>query len=71
MFTQQQQNVNKDIEVISPPEDSISALKFSPNTAMGKNFLLAGSWDNSVRCWEVADTGSTIPKAMKSMTSKS
>lgn len=67
MFSQQNV-VNKDIEVTAPPDDTISALKFSPNTAMGKNFLLAGSWDCSVRCWEVADTGSTMPKALKTMT---
>lgn len=63
-----QPNPMKDIEVANPPEDSISALKFSPATSLPKNFLLAGSWDCSVRCWEVEDTGKTIPKAMKSMT---
>lgn len=73
MFSQQQTvmsqpNPMKDIEVASPPDDSISALKFSPATSLPKNFLLAGSWDCSVRCWEVEDTGKTIPKAMKTMT---
>ena len=73
MFSQQQPqipqaNPMKDIEVASPPDDSISALKFSPATTLPKNFLLAGSWDCAVRCWEVEDTGKTVPKAMKMMT---
>lgn len=72
MFSQQQAiiqpNPMKDIEVMGPPDDSISALKFSPATSLPKNFLLAGSWDCTVRCWEVEDTGKTIPKAMKTMT---
>lgn len=40
-------NLNKDFEVSQVPNDSISALEFSPPT-LEKNFLLAGSWDNSV-----------------------
>jgi len=40
-------NPNKDFEVIQPPDDTISALVFSPGT-MQQNFLIAGSWDNSV-----------------------
>lgn len=69
MFPQNNQsNPMKDIEVTAPPDDTISAMKFSPSTSLPKNFLLAGSWDCSVRCWEVADTGSTMPKAMKTMT---
>jgi mRNA export factor len=61
-------NPMKDIEVTSPPDDTISAMKFSPATSLPKNFLLAGSWDNSARVWEVTETGTTIPKAMKSLT---
>lgn len=37
----------KDFEVIQPPEDSVSALAFSP-AALLRNYLIAGSWDNSV-----------------------
>ena len=37
-------NPNKDYEVQQPPEDSISALKFSPNS----NYLVASSWNNNV-----------------------
>lgn len=39
-------NPMKDFEVTSPPDDSISALAFSPSPT--HNFLIAGSWDNSV-----------------------
>lgn len=42
-------NLNKDIEVTQPPDDTVSALAFSPAT-MQQNFLIAGSWDNSVSC---------------------
>lgn len=41
-------NPNKDFEVTQPPDDTISAMAFSPAT-MQQNFLVAGSWDNSVR----------------------
>jgi len=37
-----------DIEVVSPPEDSVSCLSFSP-PATPNIFLIAGSWDNNVR----------------------
>ncbi|XP_060833854.1 protein Rae1 [Rhopalosiphum padi] len=60
-------NPNKDFEVTQPPDDTISAMAFSPAT-MQQNFLIAGSWDNSVRCWEVEQSGKTVPKSMQSMT---
>lgn len=41
----------KDIEVESPPDDSISCLEFSPAT-MQQVFLIAGSWDNNVSSWK-------------------
>ncbi|XP_026281590.1 protein Rae1 [Frankliniella occidentalis] len=62
--TQAATNVVKDFEVVSPPEDSISSLEFSP-AALQQNFLVAGSWDNYVRCWEVEQTGKTVPKSMQ------
>lgn len=40
-------NPMKDFEVTSPPDDSVSALAFSPAT-LPQNFLVAGSWDNNV-----------------------
>lgn len=36
-----------DIEVTQPPDDSISALAFSP-ASLTQNYLIAGSWENSV-----------------------
>uniref|UniRef100_T1H0D9 Uncharacterized protein n=1 Tax=Megaselia scalaris TaxID=36166 RepID=T1H0D9_MEGSC len=57
-------NPMKDIEVTSAPEDTVSALEFSPPT-LQQNFLIAGGWDNSIRCWEVDQNGKTIPKSMK------
>nr|QBH73994.1 mitotic checkpoint protein and poly(a)+ RNA export protein [Thermobia domestica] len=59
-------NPMRDFEVISPPDDSVSCLAFSP-AAIPQNFLIAGSWDNNVRCWEVEQTGKTIPKSMQTM----
>lgn len=40
-------NPMKDFEVTSPPDDSVSALAFSPGT-LPQNFLIAGSWDCNV-----------------------
>lgn len=37
----------QDVEVTSPPDDSISCLAFSPPTLPG-NFLIGGSWANDV-----------------------
>jgi mRNA export factor len=59
-------NPMKDFEVVSPPDDSVSCLAFSPGT-IPQNFLIAGSWDNNVRCWEVDQTGKTIPKSQQTM----
>uniref|UniRef100_A0A1B0G674 Uncharacterized protein n=1 Tax=Glossina morsitans morsitans TaxID=37546 RepID=A0A1B0G674_GLOMM len=59
-------NRMNDFEVVAPPEDSVSALEFSPATVQ-QNFLIAASWDSSVRCWEIEQTGKTVPKSMKTM----
>ncbi|XXG77629.1 hypothetical protein AAC387_Pa08g1746 [Persea americana] len=53
-------NPNKSVEVTQPPTDSVSSLCFSPEG----NFLVATSWDNQVRCWEILQTGSSVPKAV-------
>lgn len=53
-------NPNKDIELTSPPNDSISSICWSPVA----NFVVASSWDNQIRCWEVAATGQSVPKAV-------
>ncbi|KAF9688902.1 hypothetical protein SADUNF_Sadunf01G0036100 [Salix dunnii] len=55
-------NPNKSIEVLQPPSDSVSSLSFSPKA----NFLVATSWDNQVRCWEITRNGTavgSVPKA--------
>ena len=49
----------KEYEVQQPPEDSISNLSFSPNA----NNIVASSWNNAIRCWEVQDNGNTIARA--------
>ncbi|KAH9715606.1 protein RAE1 [Citrus sinensis] len=56
------QNPNKSIEVSQPPSDSVSSLCFSPKA----NILVATSWDNQVRCWEISRSGTgvaSVPKA--------
>lgn len=40
-------NPMKDFEVASPPDDTVSAMEFSPAT-ISQNYLVAGSWDSSV-----------------------
>ncbi|GAV72382.1 WD40 domain-containing protein, partial [Cephalotus follicularis] len=55
-------NPNKSVEVAQPPSDSVSSLCFSPKA----NLLVATSWDNQVRCWEIMRSGATVgstPKA--------
>ncbi|KAH7928359.1 WD40 repeat-like protein [Leucogyrophana mollusca] len=50
----------RDIEVPEPPSDSISSLAFSS----AADYLAVGSWDNSVRLYEVGQAGQTQGKAM-------
>ncbi|CAH1797425.1 unnamed protein product [Owenia fusiformis] len=67
--TAQSANYNpmKDVEVTSPPDDSVSSLAFSP-ASCPSTFLVAGSWDNNARCWEVQANGNTTPKAQQTHT---
>ncbi|XP_072045285.1 LOW QUALITY PROTEIN: mRNA export factor-like [Amphiura filiformis] len=60
-------NPMRDVEVTSPPDDSISSLEFSPSS-IPATFLIGGSWDNNVRCWEVQPSGQTVPKAQQTHT---
>ncbi|CAG2176365.1 unnamed protein product [Oppiella nova] len=69
LLTQQQHNPMKDLEVMSPPDDSISCLAFSP-PSLPQNYLMSGSWDNQIRCWEISGNSqtnnwSTVPKAQQ------
>ncbi|KAK8645822.1 hypothetical protein V6N13_119633 [Hibiscus sabdariffa] len=54
-------NPNKSFEVAQPPSDSVSSLAFSPKA----NFLIATSWDNQVRCWEISRNGTAVASAPK------
>ncbi|GKV45405.1 hypothetical protein SLEP1_g52486 [Rubroshorea leprosula] len=54
-------NPNKSIEVSQPPSDSVSSLSFSPNA----NLLVATSWDNQVRCWEILRNGASVASTPK------
>jgi mRNA export factor len=54
------------IEVVEAPTDSISCLKFSPE-ALPQTFLIATSWANDIRCWEIQESGKSIPKACKNL----
>ncbi|RCV16509.1 hypothetical protein SETIT_3G144100v2 [Setaria italica] len=51
-------NPNKSFEILPNPGDSVSSLSFSPKS----NLLVATSWDNQVRCWEIVG-GNSQPKA--------
>ncbi|KAK0204767.1 Poly(A)+ RNA export protein [Desarmillaria ectypa] len=53
-------STDKDLEVADPPPDSISSLSFSSQA----DYLAVGSWDNSVRVYEVGTNGQTQGKAM-------
>ena len=53
---QQSASPNGDYCVPNSPPDGISSLTFSPNN----QFLVAGSWDNGVRCYEIQSNATAI-----------
>lgn len=58
-----------DLQVPQPPDETISSLAFSPSKVSHANFLVAGSWDSSVRCWEINKEGDlAVAKAMQLLT---
>lgn len=57
--TNQPGDISKDVALNSPPEDSISALRFSPTA----DFLAVASWDKKVRIYQVGNDGSSEGKA--------
>ncbi|KAH7730972.1 nucleoporin-17 [Aphelenchoides avenae] len=63
----QPQNPNSDFEIPSPPDDTVQALKFSPQVSGVSVFLAAGSWDNTVRVWQINENGTAEPKAMQNV----
>ncbi|CAF3388023.1 unnamed protein product [Rotaria socialis] len=56
--------VQQDVEVVQSPEDSISCMKFSP-ASISQTYLIATSWANDIRCWEIQSTGQSIARAMQ------
>eukprot|EP00128_Syssomonas_multiformis_P004671 Colp12_sorted_trinity150504_noHs@24372 len=56
------ENPNSDAMINSPPTDGITSLAFSPVA----NHLIATSWDNQVRCWEIGGDFSSKPLAATS-----
>jgi len=58
-------NPNSSFEVpCSPAPDGISSLNFHPR----QNYLIGTSWDNQVRCWEIQQNGTAVPKSATSHT---
>ena len=51
--------VGRRAQVNPPIADGVSSLKFSPKA----NLLVATSWDNQVRVWDVQTNGQAVPKA--------
>ncbi|GAB0490944.1 hypothetical protein MMPV_002185 [Pyropia vietnamensis] len=54
-------NPNNDVMVSEPPNDGISSVALSPAALAPKNYLVAGTWDNEVRCYEIGPNGATTP----------
>ncbi|KAK3359066.1 WD40-repeat-containing domain protein [Lasiosphaeria hispida] len=50
-------DLKQDVELGSPPEDSISDVAFNPNPADAKDFLAVASWDKKVRVYEILSNG--------------
>ena len=56
-------DLKQDVELGSPPEDSISDLAFNPNPTDPKDFLAVASWDKRVRIYEIMSNGQGQGKA--------
>jgi len=56
-------DLKQDVELASPPEDSISDLAFNPNPVDTKDFLAVSSWDKKVRVYEILSNGTGQGKA--------
>jgi mRNA export factor len=56
-------DLKQDVELGSPPEDSISDLAFNPNPTDPKDFLAVASWDKKVRIYEIMSNGQGQGKA--------
>lgn len=51
--------LNKDIQLSNPPEDSVSDLSFSPKA----DYLAVASWDKKVRIYEINSSGQSEGRA--------
>ncbi|KAK0425450.1 hypothetical protein QR680_009209 [Steinernema hermaphroditum] len=60
-------NPLNDVEVPQTPDDTVQALKFNKMVQGQPVFLAAGGWDNTVRVWQVGDTGACEAKAMQNV----
>lgn len=64
MAKPQLHNPNGDIFLTEPPKDTVQSLAFSPASLGPKSYLVAGSWDSEVRCWDVQPNGTSAPVGM-------
>uniref|UniRef100_A0AC35F4N3 Mitotic checkpoint protein and poly(A)+ RNA export protein n=1 Tax=Panagrolaimus sp. PS1159 TaxID=55785 RepID=A0AC35F4N3_9BILA len=55
------------VEVPHAPDDTVQDLKFNPVSTNTPIFLAAGSWDNTVRIWQVNENGTVEAKAMQNI----
>ena len=58
--------MSQNIDIVQPPEDSVSCLKFSPE-CVPQTLLIGSSWANEIRCWQIDESGKSQPKAVKTM----
>ncbi|GAB7348282.1 hypothetical protein MBLNU459_g6263t1 [Dothideomycetes sp. NU459] len=54
-----QGDISKDVVVSSPPDDSVSDLRFSPQAEL----LAVASWDKKVRIYEINNEGQSVGKS--------
>lgn len=55
-----QGDLSKDIELSTPPDDSVSDISFSSQS----EHLAVASWDKKVRIYEISATGNSVGKAV-------
>ena len=58
--TNTQGEIKNDVALSQPPEDSISEIRFSPQS----DHLAVSSWDKKVRIYEIASNGQSEGKAL-------
>lgn len=64
MFTKTSPAALPDTPINQPPDDAISCIKFSP-ASIPQTYLIASSWNNEIRCWEIQSQGQSNPKAVQ------